>query len=119
MNIENIETKVDTLEKLAFALGKPTNEFLFASEVNAIVDAVKKNKIIELGEFIVYRRNIPPVIIKGSDPVFPQPIVNSQNIQIGDFVKGIVENIYIEALYIGGDLTQQTSFNIYNQTEFE
>ena len=47
------------------------------------------------------------------------PQANPQNIQIGDYVKGIVENIYIEALYIGGDLTQQTSFNIYNQTEFE
>ncbi len=117
MNIQDIETKVDTPEKLAFALGKPTNEFLFADELNSIVDAVKKNKIIEFGEFIVYRRNIPPVIIKGGELVLPQ--ANPQNIQIGDYVKGIVENIYIEALYIGGDLTQQTSFNIYNQTEFE
>ncbi len=42
----DIEEKVDSLEKLAAVAGKPTENYLFAEEVNQIVSAVKELEIL-------------------------------------------------------------------------
>lgn len=42
MNINEIEPKVDSAEKLAAVANVPTSEVLFADEINAIVDGIKR-----------------------------------------------------------------------------
>ena len=39
-------------------------------------------------------------------------------IEAGDFITGIVENSFIQGVYISGDVTQLTSYNLKNQIEF-
>lgn len=60
------------------------------------------SRLIELQEFQIFKR-IGTII---------------GTLEIGDFVKGVVQNTYIEALYLGGDATLLTSFNIKRQIEF-
>jgi hypothetical protein len=112
MNIQDVEIKVDSQEKLLAVAGLPTVNFLFAPEFNTVVNAVKGAKVYQLGEFQVFKRSLPLLPKDGSLPQY------NYELELGDFVKGIVENIYIEALYIGGDFTQLTSFDIYNQIAF-
>lgn len=39
-------------------------------------------------------------------------------IEAGDLITGIVENSFIQGVYISGDVTQLTSYNLINQIEF-
>lgn len=45
MNLNDIELKVDSAEKLAAVNGKPTENYLFATEFNAIVEKVKEHDL--------------------------------------------------------------------------
>lgn len=47
MNLEDIELKEDSPEKLAAVEGKETKYYLFAEEFNALVEGVKNNKKIQ------------------------------------------------------------------------
>jgi hypothetical protein len=63
---------------------------------------VANSLIIPIGEMLVFK--------VGSN--------ENNNIQEpGDFCKGIVEGIYIEAIYLGGDTLLLESYNIINQIE--
>jgi hypothetical protein len=46
------------------------------------------------------------------------PNVNNSILESGDFVMGIVEEMFINAIYLGGDTTLLENFDIINQTEF-
>ncbi len=39
-------------------------------------------------------------------------------IEAGDLITGIVQNSFIQGVYISGDVTQLTSYNLINQIEF-
>lgn len=43
---------------------------------------------------------------------------NVKQLEVNDFVKGIVEGVFIEGIYTGGDSQLLTSYNIINQIEF-
>lgn len=60
------------------------------------------SRLIELQEFQIFKR-IGTII---------------GTLEVADFVKGVVQNKYIEALYLGGDATLLTSFKIARQIEF-
>ncbi|NHN26746.1 hypothetical protein FIA58_013760 [Flavobacterium jejuense] len=53
MNINEIEIKVDSAEKLASVAGKPTENFLFAPEFNAVVDKTKELDLLVNKDSIV------------------------------------------------------------------
>lgn len=71
------------------------------ADVNAHPELLKIARIIPEGELLVFKRN-----------------GNTRNgdIELGDFVKGIVEGVYIEGLYNGEASLE--SFTIINQIDF-
>lgn len=101
-----IQTKVDSPEKNAYMEGKQANLFLNADEQNLIVEKVNE---------VNSKLNIVP---NGTFQVFKRGDNTSNGIEINDFVKGILEGIYFEALYKGGDLNVFESYEILTQTQF-
>lgn len=77
--------------------------------VQPIYDAIN-NHTIQLNKVKIYAA--------GELQVFKRSATNPTIIDINDFVKGIVENIYIEGVYLGGNELLLTSYNIMNQLEF-
>lgn len=63
----------------------------------------EKTKIYAPGQLQVFKRN------ENENEAVAEP---------NDYCKGIVENIYIEGLYNGGDIALLTSFTIFNQQDF-
>jgi len=63
---------------------------------------ISANKIYKIGELCTFKN----------------PANTNQSIlEAGDMVTGIVEGMFINASYLGGDTTQLASFDIVNQTE--
>ena len=95
-----IETKEDSIEKLAAVSGKETKYFLFAEEFNSVVSAI--NSLIAGRIFIV-----------GNIQVFKAPS-NTTNgtLEAGDYCQGFVAGQFINANYITGDITLLASFDI-------
>jgi len=90
-DIENILNAKAEAEVLADHLTTPT----------AHADLFAKVRIIVNGDFIVFKR--------GGD---------SDNLEPTDYVMGIVEGIFINAVYLGGDRLLLESYNIINQIDF-
>lgn len=60
----------------------------------------------------------PTIYKDGQLCVFKNPSNENESIlEVGDMVTGIVEGMFINASYLGGDTTLLASFNIVNQTE--
>lgn len=60
----------------------------------------KKTKIYATGELQIFKT---------------QGNIDSLQLEVDDLCIGIVENIFINAIYLGGDRTLLTSFNLINQ----
>ena len=54
----------------------------------------------------------------GQLQVFKREENTALEIEPGDFITGIVENTFIQALYLGGDVTKLVSYKLMNQLEF-
>lgn len=50
--------------------------------------------------------------------IFKRDPNTNDYLESGDFVKGIVEGIFIDALFLGGDPLLLVNFNIINQIDF-
>ena len=72
------------------------------SDADAHAELFAKAKIYATGEFQIFKRNGNAAI----------------TLEANDWAKGIVEGVLIEGIYLGGDLTQLTSFDIINQQNF-
>ncbi|MEO8236403.1 MAG: hypothetical protein ABI549_13380, partial [Flavobacterium sp.] len=73
------------------------------ADQNAHAALFAKTKIYALGELQIFKRT-------GT---------NLTALEVNDFVKGIIQGIYIEAIYLGNDESLLTSYDIINQIEFE
>lgn len=95
MNINDIETKVDSPEKLAAVANLPTNQVLFAPEFNAVVYEVKKSKIIQYSKLLIFKTN-------GNI---------QEKLEPGDLVIGFVQGTFLNAgEYLTGNPLILTSY---------
>ena len=72
------------------------------NDVNAHPELQLKAKIYQVGQLQVFKREENTAL----------------EIEPGDFIIGIVENTFIQALYLGGDVTKLVSYKLMNQIEF-
>jgi hypothetical protein len=95
ISIDNIEVKEDSQAKLNAVSGLPTKHVHFAGEFNAVVKAVKKSRIVQRDELLVFK---------------VAPNENEFLLESGDFVQGFVEGQFINAHYASGDPTLLASY---------
>jgi hypothetical protein len=70
--------------------------------INELLAQVSSTTIYKAGQLCVFK-----------NPANEDPSI----LEAGDMVTGIVEGMFINASYLGGDTTQLASFDIVNQTE--
>jgi len=95
-----IETKEDSLEKLLAITGKETKYFLYAEEFNDIVLAINSllgGKVFKVDGLQVFKA--------------PSNTSNG-TLESGDYCQGFVAGQFINANYLGGDITLLASFDI-------
>lgn len=72
------------------------------NDVNAHSELELKAKIYKVGQLQIFKT--------GEN--------TGLEIEAGDLITGIVQNSFIQGVYISGDVTQLTSYNLINQIEF-
>jgi hypothetical protein len=78
------------------------NEKIPVKDIQGINELLAGAKIMKPYELLIFKRSYNH---------------NNSIAESGDFVIGIVEGTFINALYLGGDITLAENFDIINQTE--
>lgn len=84
----NIENKVDSPEKQAAVSGKPTENYLFATEFNQVVQAI--NTLAENSTFSEFTTYLPPVVVTGQ---FTAPANQAWKINAVNYTNPSIVNI--------------------------
>lgn len=79
------------------------NEKVPVKDIEGVEELLVELKIIRFGKFVIFKRS------------FNQ---NNAIPESGDFVMGIIEEKFINAIYLGGDINLLQNFDVINQTEF-
>ncbi len=104
---DTLDSFVHKTEGIAIGAITGLSEFLapfndHVNDVNAHASLFAKAKIYAPGQLQIFKRTGENMTI----------------LEEGDYVKGIVENSYIEGVFQGGDPTQLASYDILNQLDF-
>lgn len=77
------------------------SEKVSVKDIEGVEELLVELKIIRSGKFVIFKRNS-----YGNDSI-PE---------YGDFVMGIVEDKFVNAVYLGGDMTSLENFDLITQT---
>lgn len=78
------------------------SEKVSVKDIEGVEELLVELKVIRSGKFVIFKRNS-----NGNDSI-PE---------YGDFVMGIVQETFINAVYLGGDMTSLENFDVITQTE--
>lgn len=79
------------------------SEKVQVKDIEGVEELLVELKIIRSEKFLIFKRSF------NQNNAIPEP---------GDVVMGIVEEKFINAIYLGGDMNLLQNFDVINQTEF-
>lgn len=80
------------------------SEKIPVKDIEGVEELLVELKIIKSGKFVIFKRYF------NGDSSIPE---------YGDVVMGIVEETFINAVYLGGDMNLLKNFDVITQTEFK